>query len=313
MGGDMIEIVCSRPVIMPIRPDRVRISATVTIAGVARQLWFEVPERSVPEATMSDAFALASLLPALRVADRLVVEGPISPLLRRNLEELQGLFTAWFPAFHRVEIDAPTPSTPPSPGPTTWDSLIYVDGLDMVAPTPEFRARVLARIETAASELGHPLARVTTNVRPFSEPYSDWLTHFHAMPMACVAHAMGGRVALALVPADRTYNDLFPWAAHPLVSHLCASDRTRLEPVGWTIPRVDRGASISQSAAAMRHLRVCWENPGEACNCGQCNKCLRTNSALVIAGALERCATMDDALDLEALAATSTITPASPT
>jgi len=322
MGSDMIEVVCRRPEVTQTGPDRVRLSATITIAGVARQLWFEVPEGSVPDETISDAFALASLLPALRVAERLVVEGPISPLLRRNLEELQGLFTAWFPEFHRVEIDAPAlEGVSPAPDTAAFfsggvdsfytaitraddlDSLIYVDGLDMVAPTPEFRGRVLARIEAAASELGHPLARVTTNLRPFSEPYSDWLTHFHAVALACVAHATGGRFGLALVSADRTYGDLFPWAAHPLVIHLCASDRTRFEPVGWTTPRVDRVARISQSPVAMRHLRVCWESRDEAYNCGECGKCLRTKSALVIAGALDRCATMDDALDLETFAA----------
>lgn len=318
MGRDMIEVVCSRPFITPTGPDRVRISATVTIAGVARELWFEVPEESVAHATTSDAFALASLLPALRVAERLVVEGPISPLLRRNLEELQGLFTAWFPEFHRVEIDAPTFETV-SPATDTdtaaffsggvdsfytaitraddLDSLIYVDGLDMIDPTPEFRHMVRSHVEAAASELGKPLHRVETNLRDLLDSYARWGDQTHAVALSSIAHALGGSLGTALVGADRTYSDLFPWAAHPLVIHLTSSERVRIEPVGWTTPRVDRVRLIADSPVAMRHLRVCWENPDGAYNCGSCKKCLRTKTALAIAGSLERCETMDDHLD----------------
>src|SRR5262249_59102310 len=44
-------------------------------------------------------------------------------------------------------------------------------------------------------------------------------------------------------------------------------------------------------------LRVCWENPDGAYNCGRCEKCLRTMINLLIAGALDRCPTFPLPLD----------------
>jgi len=51
----------------------------------------------------------------------------------------------------------------------------------------------------------------------------------------------------------------------------------------------------------MDTLRVCWENRGGRYNCGTCEKCLRTMAELYLAGALERCRTLPDRIDIDAL------------
>lgn len=52
------------------------------------------------------------------------------------------------------------------------------------------------------------------------------------------------------------------------------------------------------SETAMRHLRVCWVNPGGTYNCGRCEKCLRTLAGLRVLGAADRCRSFSSGLDL---------------
>ena len=52
----------------------------------------------------------------------------------------------------------------------------------------------------------------------------------------------------------------------------------------------------------MRHLRVCWQNPDNAYNCGRCEKCFRTMLDLWVVGALDRCDTLPHQFDEQALA-----------
>jgi predicted nuclease with TOPRIM domain len=65
---------------------------------------------------------------------------------------------------------------------------------------------------------------------------------------------------------------------------------------------VDKAAYISEYELPMEWLRVCFENPGSAYNCGRCGKCLVARVTLRTVGALERCKTLPSELDLEEVA-----------
>jgi hypothetical protein len=66
--------------------------------------------------------------------------------------------------------------------------------------------------------------------------------------------------------------------------------------------RIDKVLAIARNETALKHLRVCWQNPHGAYNCGRCEKCMRTMVALKLAGVLDRCRTFDAPLDLQAVA-----------
>lgn len=59
--------------------------------------------------------------------------------------------------------------------------------------------------------------------------------------------------------------------------------------------------AISAWPVAMRHLRVCYVNVPNRYNCGVCEKCLRTTVNLHAVGALGRCETLPDKLDLKVI------------
>ena len=71
---------------------------------------------------------------------------------------------------------------------------------------------------------------------------------------------------------------------------------------GCEATRVKKTALVAQSETALKNLRVCFFKPEEVINCEKCEKCLRSKANLRAVGALDRCTTFKQPLDLEALA-----------
>jgi hypothetical protein len=112
---------------------------------------------------------------------------------------------------------------------------------------------------------------------------------------------LSGQLKTMYLPATHTYAELFPCGSHPLLDPLWSTETLEIVHDGCEATRVEKVARIAQSGAALRYLRVCWENRDGAYNCGRCEKCLRTMISLRVAGALDRCATFDRPLDYGAL------------
>ena len=56
---------------------------------------------------------------------------------------------------------------------------------------------------------------------------------------------------------------------------------------GVEVTRTNKVKTIASSAFRLSRLKVCWREDIDT-NCGRCEKCIRTQCALAIAGALER-------------------------
>src|SRR3569623_129528 len=76
----------------------------------------------LPEPRVLDGFGLAVLMFAMRGAGRLVVEGPVSARLLRNLRQFQEAWRCWMPRTYRVipivtESNEPDEALTPPPAP----------------------------------------------------------------------------------------------------------------------------------------------------------------------------------------------------
>lgn len=49
------------------------------------------------------------------------------------------------------------------------------------------------------------------------------------------------------------------------------------------VPRLEKVAAIANEPLVHSHLRVCRENRSAALNCGECEKCVRTQVQLAVA------------------------------
>jgi hypothetical protein len=295
------------------------------VAGRADELRFRVAGGApAPLSGTSDPALAALLLPAMAAGAPLSVEGPVSARLLAGIDRLQDVFPLWAPGrFRRVPVRAhPAAAAPAPPGRglacffsggvdslysalkhrDRLRALVFVHGWDVPLEDAALRARVAGRLRAAAGELGVPLVEVETNLLPFREPYVRW-RWYHGAALASVALALAPGFETVAIPSSNPYSKLHPWGSHALTDPWWSTEATELAHDGAEATRLEKVARLARHPAALRALRVCFENRGGAYNCGACEKCLRTMVALRAVGALNGGAGFARPLDLDAVAA----------
>lgn len=264
----------------------------------------------------SGDLALTTTLLAAMVSgdDQLLVCSAVSTRLQRNAAALQAIFGKWLPNAHTVNVAVPAQASVSSAGGETAcffsggvdsfhavvsnraeiDRLVYVDGFDVRSQQGLLRQRVHQSLRDAADALGIQLTVLSTDLRDWSDEFVAW-PMYHGAALASAAHLLSGSVSRAIVPSSAPYDQLYPWGSHPLTDPLW-SGTVEVEHRGAALDRFEKTEAIIDEPAAWRALRVCWRNPGQAYNCGMCEKCLRTMTTLAAFGVLERFETFPDTL-----------------
>lgn len=274
----------------------------------------------------TDFLAPLTLVPAMAQRLDLALPGIASPMLRARVPELQQVFARWHPAMRIATI---TPTTRPaqatalprSRGRAAFFSggvdsfytalalrdrlaaLVFVTGFDLGigrAQEPDQR-QVVDRTRAAASRLGLPLVHLRTSLRSYTDRHVLWGDHYVGSALAAVALLLAPRFRSVTVPSTHLARSDFPYGTHARTDPLWSTEQVRISHHGSSVSRPYKVARISNDDVAMDTLRVCWENRGGSYNCGSCEKCLRTMVELYLAGALERCRTLPDRIDIDAL------------
>ncbi len=305
------------------------LSFEARIGGRAEEVWLRSATPVLPTA---DAALAACLMPAMRSGGTLELHDPVSPRLLRTQREFQAVQQAWSlewefgdPPLREVEVLAPTrvPQAPATPGRVaaffsggvdSWSTilanpeitdLIFVRGIDLM-PKLVHQAgladRVEERLRDAAAALGLPLHVVETNVRELSDPLARWETYY-GCAVVSVALFLSPLFERVLIAGDSDYEVQGKFGANWMVDQLWSTERLEIVDDGGRRSRMQRLAAIAAHPVVGDTLRVCWENPEGAYNCGRCRKCLMTMIALEALGARQRIATFPPALDLSAVAA----------
>lgn len=282
-----------------------------------------------PAAAGLHPFLLASVVPAWRGGERRIrIEGAVCPRLRDNLTAATRLLSQWWqrpprlaPAIEASAGFRPFPSRPdrcaifltagvdsshallanrksfPTGHPASFRDAIYAVRLAFLEPEPSPRAldlaaRQIRAIGALARASGLETVLVDSNFRLIESDV--WLAgrHDHGALLASVAHALAGRIGAASIGASFDVHRLWPWGSHPLLDPLFGSSGVEIRHEAFGPTRSEKIAEIAGWPAAMENLLVCFEGPlpSGRLNCGRCEKCLRTMTALVTIGAHERCA-----------------------
>jgi hypothetical protein len=303
--------------------DATELSVAVDLAG--RQFVLSYKTAAAPLNLSGEPFLAASLIPAMKMGVPLRLNGPVSPRLLAALRNIQIVLKSFFPELRKIEIEAEPASIAsvrPGRGVACFfsggmdsfytflkhrdeiDALILVQGFDVRTVDQDVWDRISPPIRAAARELGKPLVEVSTNVQPFTDPFLHW-NYTCGSAMASIALLLAPLFAKVFIGASSTYTHLFPFGSHPLLDPLWSTEALEIVHDGCEATRVDKAALISTNETALRYLRVCYQNRNEqreVYNCGRCEKCIRTKINLHLVGALDRCATLDHTLDLEAIA-----------
>ena len=262
------------------------------------------------------------LLPAMAMGLPLRVEAPVSRRLLHNLVDFQSIFHTWFPSLRVIPIDAPCAAESPivaAPGTAAFFSggvdgfhtlrhhlndlstLVMLHGYDLDLERTDHRFVVEDYLRTIATELRRELAVLQTNLRCFTDRYVWWGNQCGAA-LGAAAYLLEGSVGRMLVASSNTYSDFVPCGTNVLTDPLLSTEAMEVVVDGATTPRIDKIFELARWDYARERLRVCWRMPRTGLNCGRCNKCLRTMTALWLADALDRSPTFPSPLSPEGIA-----------
>ena len=108
--------------------------------------------------------------------------------------------------------------------------------------------------------------------------------------------------ARVLIAGDTDHETQVPQGPSRMVDQLWSTERLEIVDDGGRFSREQRLRRIVDHPVVQQTLRVCWENPDGAYNCGRCRKCMLTMVSLEAIGARERIATFPAELNLDLFA-----------
>jgi len=293
------------------------LSSSIEQPSGSAKLWFRLPAEFAVSANGNlDAFVAALVLPAMRAGDPMHAQGTLSLRFIHGLLEYQRIFHSWLPELQVVAITAEEyapriPNTPavsagaafsggvdsfytllshlPSQNTVPYlpvSHLVFVHGFDIPLTDKESFTVAEDAYGKLAQELGIQLVPMTTNIRHVTGSVSWELTHGSAL--ASVAHCLAVLFRWFLIPSTHTYGDAFPWGSDFRVDHLLSTEALEIVCDGSHATRMEKVRAIAGWPQVYSRLRVCWETSNGLSNCGTCDKCIRTQTALELLGVRDR-------------------------
>lgn len=297
---------------------RCEISARVRRGdGEELRLWFRFPERFAPAHLDGSPFLAGVLVWAMRHAEDVTVDAPVSPRLLAGLDDIFSVYRSFFPGeMKRISVDAPAGEPPPahdvcgsffSRGADSWYAVLSALEDDPQDPplthlvfcpdflptdrwSPELVAAKTRATVQAAEPTGCEMVIVETNQK----------RDFRGHQLVAMALALGFR--RMLIPSGGMRGELRPRATHPELDPRFSSERTQIVHYG-DASRMQKVERIARSPEALERLHVCrWNSATDDANCCRCEKCLRTMIQLHSFGALERAGSFSKPLDPQVVA-----------
>ena len=276
----------------------------------------------------ADAFLVASFLPGITEQERrIAINEDVCPELQEGLATVVSFFRQWYGRnlrMPRIETNGKSKWTPGSEPRDAGsflsggiDSLallrvnhlryratdsgrikhcFLVYGFDMGSKPGHAKAfaQTVLSLSEVARDAGVKLVPVHTNIKSLNDGLQFWMQQFHGACLAAVGHSVAKRIRSISIAATHCVSDLHPWGSHPLIDPNYSSTELRVQHVGIEHSRVAKTQMIADWEAGLQSLRVCTQidsalrSPSKGLNCGKCEKCVRTMTALLAVGALGR-------------------------
>jgi hypothetical protein len=272
----------------------------------------------------ANAFLVACILPAMRHGEeRIALDGPVCPRLCEGLSTAVKLLRSWFgPPRREVRIEPARGFRSPLPVCPARSALFFTGGVDSLhllmrnridyphdhsesfqdalavfgffsperldpgSPLAGFTA-AHAVFSEVAEDAGIRLIPIVTNVT-LLDPDLDFLAEeFLSAALCSTAHLFSGSLSSISLASGRNVRLLIPRGTHPLLDPCFSTGALDVRHIGIGFSRLDRLREICQWDVAIRNLFVCLQAPPPPrLNCGECEKCVRTMTALAALGRL---------------------------
>ena len=286
-----------------------------------QDLFYRVLENQFHPQAVGDVLLLSTLVPAMfrGTAVQIPDAFPVSTTLSANLAKIQRIYKSWNSCLTTVELEAAhynPDSVKRGEGTGLFysggvdssfslidhldevDTLIIAFGFDFVLSEEEV-AESLERNNRFADQLGMTLASVNTNHSHFVSQLGVSRTFVFGATLASVAQLLG--LETGYVASSHSTANMRPEGSHPAIDPLFSNGVTRIVHDDVSVSRFAKTSAIANHPDVLSNLRVCWEEHNH--NCGVCSKCVRTISALRLAGVTGPFPPLEDMKTIHAAAA----------
>lgn len=261
------------------------------------RLWFQVPI-GTSVSMRAEPFVAAALLEAMYRGVPIHVEDdlPLSPLLHKNIAELQAVYHCWNAELLPIEVtarleepasDAKIVASCYSGGVDSaltlvrrrdeLDAIVLVLGFDIDRPGEECEERI-ARHQQFATAMNKRLIPVKTNAREFCISRKISWDFGHGLFLSSLAPLLACHIFY--VPSSHTYDQEYPWGSHPLTDPMWSTAANKVVHCGAGYTRTRKTLVISSEKQVLDNIQVCRRS--NHYNCGACPKCVRTMVALYL-------------------------------
>jgi len=282
------------------------------------RLFYRFPEQYAPPGELdASPFLPPALIWCLRHSESLTLDGPVSPRLLGELDEITGVYRSFFPSAIHGPIEVRAEAVEPPPGRELTASLftrgvdswfavltalqdprlqppithaVYAPGFNSRGWTKELRDAKEQATARAARSVGLEFIRFESNIN----------RHFGRGVFA-IALSLGFKTAL--IPSGNMRGEIERQGTHPALDPHFSTERTEVLHYG-DASRLQKVERLARSQEALDALRVCrYDRLESDRNCGKCEKCVRTMLELHAVGALERCSAFEEPLTVSNVAA----------
>jgi len=297
-------------------PDGTR--RTVQLRNIADRadvdLFFDLLGTTAPTPAVLDGFVFGVIFFAMRLRQDLRVHGPISLDALLNLNEFQEAWVLWKPEIYQKIKILPDKIIENVPAEDRREAIaafsggvdsiftilrhntkrlgnasyplnkavLIVHGFDVRLDAPQQLEALKARTKPLLDQLNLELLTVRTNLKEVG--LQDWEDSFMSQ-LACCLHNYSHDFRFAIVGSSEPYNTLaLPWGSNPATDYLLSGNGMRLVHDGAGYSRTEKVAQIATDKTAMEAVKVCWEGQDASKNCGQCEKCIRTQLNFLAVG-----------------------------
>ncbi len=296
-------------------------------ARPAQDIYFETTAEFAADISANpNAFLTACTLPAMHYGEsRIALDAPICPQLKEGLITVMNCLVSWYGSKLKViPIEAPVQAEVAFISPRA--GCFFSGGIDALSmlrnnhlhfdPThpnfikdglivygilrgeerqdPSFNY-VLQGASAVAQDAGINLIPVYTNayahLKDLDPRYKFWKYEYHGSFLAAVAHVFSSRLTSVSIASTYDLANLDCWGSHPLLDPNYSSSNLQIRHEDSALSRLSKTKIVSEWDVALQHLRVCNDKNSYRdgnYNCGACEKCVRTMTALFTLGLLEK-------------------------
>ena len=281
-----------------------------------------------------NTFLLACTLPAMRYGEtRITLSEPICSEVKDGLINAMRCLIEWHQGDRQViDIQAPIQTKVPFIEKPKRAGALFSGGIDALAmlrdnhlnfqpdhprrmqdgilvygilqgeteSDPSFK-NVINAVSAIAEDAGINLIQVSTNAyasfRDLDPDFKFWRLEYIGSFLAAIAHSFAPRFTTISIASTYDYANLDPWGSHPLLDPLYGNTSLQIRHENPALSRLEKTRLVGEWDVALKHLRVCNEKSSYSqgnYNCGKCDKCVKTMTALLALGMLDKTATFKE-------------------